>query len=77
MGKDHYPFTAFLRSYTWPQWIMMICIAPYAMWVAMQHIYKKGKDVNCIRQHDIYMKGQLEAIFSKRMSMKKSKEKAK
>lgn len=44
------------------------------MLVAMSHINKKGKDVNCIRKHDIYMQGQLQSIFTKRISMKKAKE---
>lgn len=55
--KDYYPFTAFLRTYTWPQWIMMLLTAPYAVRIAYNHIMARGRDINCIRPHDVFMQG--------------------
>lgn len=61
---DFTPFSAFMREIKPLQWLMMYCLAPFAMWQAMGHNGKKGKDVNCIRQHDIYMDGNIETRFS-------------
>lgn len=73
-GTKYNPFTAFLRTYSWPQWIMMLITAPYAIKVAINHIYSRTRDINCIKSSDIYCQGVLLTKVGPRLSLAKLKE---